>query len=296
MNGRLKLRIRRASNKRLGGPMPWVVAIMVALMVMIASAGMALSNLARTSEADLSGSLTVQIMEAAEYLRDREAAAAMSVLEERDDIAQLRRVSDRELRDMLEPWLGDLGEGGANVPIPALIDARLAVPLSEARLAQIRQSVIEAAPSARVEAQSTWLAPVLRAVSALQYYALGLVALLGVTTAAAVWLAARSAMAANRDTIEVVHLLGGTDDQVVRLFQKPVVRDAALGGAVGFILGGGLTLLMARQFAALDSGLVASGRLGVADWAVIASIPLAAVALAALTARISVMSVLRGIR
>ena len=51
--------------------------------------------------------------------------------------------------------------------------------------------------------------------------------------------------------------------------------------------------ILGRQFAALGSGMVAGGGLGVIDWIAIAAIPLAGVAIALLTARITVLAALR---
>ena len=47
--------------------------------------------------------------------------------------------------------------------------------------------------------------------------------------------AARGARAldTHRDTIEVIHMLGATDIQIARLFQRRIALDALLGGLVG---------------------------------------------------------------
>ena len=54
---------RRAAHllpqARLGGPMPWVIAIMVALTVLAAGGGLALANLADRARGELAGSATV---------------------------------------------------------------------------------------------------------------------------------------------------------------------------------------------------------------------------------------------
>jgi len=50
-------------NGRLAGPMPWVIAIMIALTVIAAGAGLALRNLAGNASAEIAGGLTVQIVE-----------------------------------------------------------------------------------------------------------------------------------------------------------------------------------------------------------------------------------------
>jgi cell division transport system permease protein len=279
---------------RLGGPMPWVIAIMVALTVMAAAAGLALSNLARNASAEIAGGVTVQVVEAAPAERDRQAEVALAILRNRDDVAEVRRVPDAELEDLIEPWLGEAaGTADEAIPIPALIDARLRGPVTAARLEALRAQLAASVPSAKVDAQAGWLAPVFQAISSLQWLAIGLVLLLAATSAAAVWLAARSALGSNRDTIEVVHLLGGTDRQIARIFQRSIAVDALVGGVVGLLLGLIALVLLGRQFAALGSGMIAGGGLGLADWAAIGAIPVAGVLIAMLTARVTVLAALR---
>lgn len=279
---------------RLGGPMPWVIAIMIALTVMAASAGLALSNLARNASAEIAGGITVQIVEAAPAERDRQAEVAVALLSNRDDIAAVRRVPDAELENLIEPWLGEAaGTADEAIPIPALIDARLRGPVTGRRLEALRAELTASVPSAKVDAQAGWLAPVFHAIASLQWLALGLIVLLAATSAAAVWLAARSALGSNRDTIEIVHLLGGTDGQIARIFQRSIAVDALVGGLVGLLLGLIAVFFLGRQFAALGSGMVAGGGLEIRDWVAIGAIPLVGIVIAMLTARVTVMAALR---
>lgn len=278
---------------RLTGPMPWVIAIMIALTSVAAAGGLALSNLADAARAELRGGLTVQIVEAGSAERDRQAELAVSLLTNMTGITAVRRVPDSELAQLVEPWLGDAGAVGDAIPIPALIDVRLTGPVTAQRLQAMRGVLAGSVPAARVDAQSSWLAPVFSAIKSLQWLALGLVLLLAATSAAAVWLASRSALGSNRGTIEIVHLLGGTDGQIARIFQRSIAFDAVLGGAVGLGFGLAAILLLGRQFAALGSGMVAGGGLGWPDWVAIAAIPLAGVVIATFTARWTVLAALR---
>lgn len=280
-------------QSRLAGPMPWVIAIMVALTTIAAAGGLALANLASAARAELSGGLTVQIIEAGQVERDRQAELAVSLLANLDGVASARRVPDEELAALIEPWLGDAGAVGDAVPIPALLDVRLAGPVTSQRLEALRLMLADNVPAARVDTQASWLAPVFSAILSLQWLALGLALLLAVTSAAAVWLASRSALGANRETIEIVHLLGGTDSQIAQIFQRSVGLDAFLGGIVGLAFGMAAIFLLGSQFAALGSGMIAGGGLGWKDWLIVAGIPLAGVAIAMFTARITVLSALR---
>lgn len=277
---------------RMGGPMPWVIAIMVALTVVATAGGLALSNLASGAQAELEGGVTVQIVEASPVERERQAEAAEAALAEVAEVAGIRRVEGEELDQLLEPWLGTGSEDQA-VPVPALIDVRLRGSADEATLQSLRATLESAAPDARVDAQASWLGPVFSAISSLQWLSIALVLLLALTSAAAVWLAARSALGANRPTIEIVHLLGGTDSQIARIFERSVGFDAVIGGTVGLALGVAAIWLLGRDFGELGSGMVAQSGLGWIDWLVIAFIPIAGVAIAMLTARMTVLLALR---
>jgi cell division transport system permease protein len=294
--GLAPLRGRRASHllprARLGGPMPWVIAIMVALTVLATGGVLALTNLVDRARADLAGGVTVQIVEADPVLRAAQAERTMAVLHDLPGVGDQRLVPQAELEALIEPWLGG-GVRSEVVPLPALIDVRLEGEVHDEALDSLRSALAEVAPDARVDAQSDWLGPVFDAIAALRWLALGLIALLAFTSAAAVWLAARNALNANRSTIEVVHLLGGTDGQIARIFQRSVLIDAALGGLVGLILGAVALTILGAQFAALDAGLVQGGGLDAIDWLLMALVPFAAVAIALLTARMTVLASLR---
>lgn len=280
-------------QSRLAGPMPWVIAIMVAFTVIAAAAGLALSNTARSASDELSGGITVQVVEANPAERTRQARAAADRLMATPGVAEAHVVSQDEVERLIEPWLGARVGDDEDIPIPALVDARLRKPLDGETLGSLRRLVRDVAPSARVDAQSTWLRPVFGAIDSLRLLALALVVLLGFALAAAVLLAVRNALGANRDTIEIVHLLGGTDSQVARIFQRSVGFDAVGGGVVGLGLGLVVVLFFGRRFAALGAGLVGGGSLLWYDWALLTLVPLGGAALAMITARVTVLRALR---
>lgn len=278
---------------RLAGPMPWVIAIMVALTVIAAATGLALRNVATTAADELAGGVTVQILEAQPDLRQQQARASVAVLRSWPDITSVRLVPQAEVDRLIAPWLGAGPEDGEVVPVPALIDVRLDGPVTGERLATIRSGLRKAAPGARVDAQASWLKPVFGAIASLQWLAVALIVLLAVAMAAAVLLAARTALGNHRETIEIVHMLGGTDGQIARIFQRAIGIDAAVGGLAGLVMAIAITLFLGNRFAGLGAGIVMDGALGWGDWLVLGLIPLAGVGLAMITARLSVLSALR---
>lgn len=280
---------------RLSGPMPWVIAIMVALTVIAAGAGLALRNTASAARSTLDGGITVQIVEARAEERARQTEAALAHLRQVPGIVALRHVPPDEVDRLVEPWLGTSGLDSDAIPVPSLIDAQMQGRVTAESLSDLQTGLRRVAPAAQVDAQSSWLGPVFSAIESLQWLALALVALLAMAMAAAVLLAARTALGTNRGTIEIVHMLGGTDSQIARVFQRSMAVDAAGGGIVGLALGGVVILFLGRRFAALGAGLVDGGALALADWLLLGLVPLAGVALAVLTARLTVLGALRRI-
>ncbi len=283
---------RLLPRPRLGGLVPWVIAILIALVVIAAAGGLALRNLAENARADLAAAVTVQVIEPNPDLRAERGAATVKVLQGIDLVRAVRLVPEGELAALLEPWLG-AGATSGDVPIPVLVDVELTRTASPTEIAAIETALADKIPGARVDAQSDWLRPVYRALSALQWLALGLIALVALATAAAVWLASRNALAQHRETVEIIHLLGGTDSQITRIFLATVLREAAFGAAVGTALGLAAVWLLGQQFAALDSGMAGGGALLTADWLAIAAVPLAGVLLALATARLTIALALK---
>lgn len=274
---------------RLGGPMPWVIAIMVALCVIATGGALALANFAARAQAGLEGGVTVQILAADPADRAAQSRTAADILARTAGIADVRIVPEDEIAALVEPWLGEVASSDT-VTLPALIDAQLQGSTDAATLERLRATLARAAPSARLDAQASWLGPVFAAIRALRWLAVLLIGLLTLASAAAVWLAARNAFDANRGTIEIVHHLGAGDTQIARLFQRAVLVDAVLGGLLGLAFGGVVLALLGGRFAALGSGMIAGGRFSALDWLLVALVPVITTAVAMLTARRTVMT------
>ena len=275
---------------RLTGPMPWVLAIMMFLTVLAAAAGLGLGNAARGLDAKIGNRITVQIVEANPDYREAQARIAVSELRKLAGVLSVERLSDAEMQDLLEPWLGQGGLEG-DLPVPLMIDVDL-TPEAYGRLDVIRAAIQEVAPSARVDDNAQWLAPLAKLIDALELLAGGLVLLMVGATAATVVLAARAALDTHRGTIEVLHLMGATDVQVARLFQRRIALDALFGGVVGLIAAGLVLLVIGDRVGDLGSELLGSAGLPLVSWIILAALPIGGVLLATLVARTTILRAL----
>jgi cell division transport system permease protein len=288
-------RPRQASNVLDEAPgvraMTWVLAIMLFLTVLAAALGLSTRNATASLSRQLAGRLTVQVSLADPARRDAAAARALAVLRADPLVAGVRAVPRAELARLLAPWLGVDGSD-PELPIPALIDVDLRDD-APATAAAIATRLAARVPEARVERHEAWMSPVSSFMALVTGLAALLVLLMAAASAAVVVLATRAGLDAHRPTIEVMHMLGSTDVQVARLFQRRIARDAAVGGLVGGLAALLVVAFLGSRAATLGSDLLGGLALGAGGWIALGLLPLAFVALAAAAARVAVTLALR---
>lgn len=275
---------------RMAGPMPWVIAIMMFLTVLAAAASLGLGGAAARLKSQIGGRITIQVVEPNPAARRAQAGAAANAARSIAGVGAVRIVPEAEVQALLEPWIGAAGLE-SDLPVPVLVDVDLPAGDTGA-LARLRAAVTAAAPAARVDDDAQWLAPLARLIGALKWLAAGLVVLMVGATAATVVLAARAALDTHRGTIEILHLMGATDVQVARLFQRRIALDALFGGLVGFIVAAVVLILLGRQVAALGSELIGSAALPPVAWGALIVLPVFGVLLAMLVARVTILRAL----
>ncbi len=279
---------------RVSGPMPWVIAIMLFLTLLVAAAGLTLADTARQGGDDLAQQVTVQIIETDPVARAGQRVAVARILRTVPGIVDVEAVPDAQVRNLLEPWLGS-GVIDADIPVPALVDIRFDGIPDAVTLDKVRQILRPVAPVTRLDSHSSWMAPFFELMSALVWLAVSVLFLLLLATSAVVVLAVRSALNTHRETIQIMHMMGGTDLQAARLFQRRVALDALLGGVIGFGAAAALIITLGGRFAAVEPGLLAGASLPWYGWLTLALIPLAVMGLAMLMARWTVVSALKKI-
>jgi cell division transport system permease protein len=90
-----------------------------------------------------------------------------------------------------------------------------------------------------------------------------------------------------------MHMMGSTDLQAARLFQRRVALDSLFGGTIGFAAATGLLLLLGNRIQALDPGLLAGAGMPIYGWLLLLLIPLAVTGLSVAMARWTVLSTLK---
>jgi cell division transport system permease protein len=264
--------------------MTWIMAIMLFLTVLAGALGLGMFAATGQLDRELAGRLTVQIVEPVASLRDAQAAAMVKELGRLPTVARVREVDRAHLAELLRPWLGDAGLD-PDLPMPAMID----VEVRGSDVVAVEQAARRIAPGVRVDRHAQWLSPVRSFMSTMSWLAVSLMLLIAGATAAVVLLAARAGLDTHRDTIEVLHMLGSTDVQIARLFQRRIAFDTLLGGLGGTVAALVLVWFLQGRMSALGSEMLGGVALQQRDWFLLLLLPLSFALVATIAARIAVL-------
>ena len=271
--------------------LPWALAVMVFLAALALAGALALDGTIEGWRRGVSSKLTVQIADRPDQPMAPRLEQALQTLRAVPGIVAAEPLPKAAVEALLKPWLGSEALQ-SDLPLPGLIDVTLGdnAALSVEALAARLQAAV---PGARIDDPKPWLDRLIQLGRLLQSLGGGIVLLVGLAAAAMVIFATRAGLAARRDTIELLHLMGAEDGYIARQFQRHVARQALRGGIVGALLA--VTVLVAIQLLAggIGTGMLPGLSLSWWHWLALLVLPGIATLLAMTTARLAVLGELR---
>lgn len=277
----------------LRGPVPWMVAVMTTLAMLGMAAAMMLSPAAGALSGQIAGRATVQIALGDAQQRQAVVRAVQRKLARAPYIRSVTVVPEAQLQAMASQWLGATSAED-DLPLPALIDVDVTSASggnNDAAFQRLQRDVRTVAPEARVIAQADWLGPVAGLMLSVSWIAAMGALLLALVAAAIAVVSARAALASQRPTIDILHLIGATDVQITRLFQRQIARDTALGAGVGGAIGLVLVLFIGWQLTGVTAAF--GNAMGWVSLIPVVLVPLGIIIIAIVAARFAVLRALR---
>ncbi len=274
-----------------------LVGLMTFLAVMALAASFALSGVAQRWSSGLENRLTIEIPAEAEngHLRtDAEMESTqgkiLEILRNNPQVEFFDALRKEDIKKLLEPWLGKDALLDA-LPLPGMISVRLRSSGPET-LQDLTQAIKAVNAGITLDTHESWLQDFLRLTGALRFATLIVTALIGIATIAAVAGAARSRMAIHSRDVELLHLMGASDEYITRQFQRHALSLSLKGAALG-TLAALLALGAIRLFSKdVATSILPDISLGVFYTIALLMTPLASCAIAAFTARFTVLRAL----
>jgi len=265
------------------GALVFVIAVLCFLACLTAIGALAADRATRGWTSQLTGSATVVVRANGSETPDAAAGRAAETLAGVKGVSEARALEKAKAEALLEPWLGREALLD-DLPIPRLVSVDLDK-RTPATAAALDKALKAAGLDATVDDHSLWIADIERAAGIARWAGLGVFLLIASAAAAVIGFATRAAMAAHRETIEVLHLSGAQAKFVIRLFQTRFAKTAALAGLFG-ALGAAIIGALAR-LAGGGQGLTPVLPVAWIDLLAVAPTPLLAALVAAVAARLA---------
>ena len=245
----------------------FAAAAMAFLAVFALALSLATGRLAQRWGDELARSATIRIAAPLDQ-RAAQTAAALAILETTKGVASARALTDAEQQELLAPWFGpDLALDA--LPVPRLIEIKEDTDGLDPTGLRLRLAA--EVPGAVLDDHSRWRAPLVDAASRLRLLGWILMLLIIATVAAMITLAANTALAANAQVIEVLRLVGATDNYIAQAFVRRFTLRTLAGALGGTVLGALAVLLLPG--AASEAGFLTGFRFEGWHWFWLVLIP-----------------------
>lgn len=277
-------------------PLDIVIAVMAFLAALAIGAALIAERTAQGWQEGLAASVTVQILPRAdgpaEPALSREASDVSALLRATDGVLQVRAVSEQQARALVAPWLGSASALG-DLILPRLVDATIA-PGAAIDFPLLARRLKSVAPDSILDDHTRWLGRLKRVADTVIWCTYGILALIGLATAAAVTFATRAGLAAHHDIVSLLHQMGARPGFIAATFEWHYFLAALIASAIGMAAAAGVfAALGTLESAGLEPApFLPPLGLGPFELVWLLAVPAGAALIAVCTARISVLAVL----
>ncbi|MGV1013856.1 MAG: cell division protein FtsX [Methyloceanibacter sp.] len=283
-----------------GNALTVVIAIMTFLACLTAGAVYMVNQSAQAWVDDIASEITVELDPVNTADLEKKVTLVSLFLAKQKGITRVKPLSAEDSAKLLEPWLGKSPALSA-LPIPRLI----AVEIDRSNppdIGVIKSALAQNFDGVTLDDHRRWQAEIKTLTRSAALAGLAVLSLVAAATIAIIVSATRSAMASNRQIIEVLHFVGATERFISREFERHFLGlgvRAGLAGAVAAIvaflllpslmrlLGGGMVT------AAETRRLIGPGELDLFGYLLCILVVIVVAGLCVLTSRLGVHRVLK---
>ncbi len=237
-----------------GRSLTLVVSIMCFFACLTAGAVYMINQSAAAWLKDIASEVTVQLEP--KEIPNMEGALndVVAFLNRQPGVRSARALSVSESNALLEPWLGQL-DVLATLPVPRLVALELDR-INPPDIFALRQTLATQFKGVTLDDHRRWQQQIRTVTRSFALGGLAILLLVASATTAIIISATRSAMASNREIVEVLHLVGATDRFIAREFERHFLSLGIRAGLVGAICAMAVFFTMPAMMELLGGGTV----------------------------------------
>lgn len=216
-----------------GAPLTAVIAVICFLASLSLIGFFSISSAARDWTADLRGSITIQIKGSSVEEIAEDTQSVMEFLQGTYGIVEAKAYTREDAGKLLEPWLGK-NNLPASLPVPGIVAVQLS-PSLRRDLGTLADGLQAAVPNATIDDHGAWNASLAASARVVQVFAFCVFLLIMGAVCTVIIFAARAGLAANKDVVDVLHLVGATDRFIAREVQRRFLVLGLRGSIIGVV-------------------------------------------------------------
>ena len=277
-----------------------VIAIMTFLACLTAGGVYMVHQSASAWVDDIASEVTIELnpLETADI--EKKMTLVALFLAKQPGVARVKPMSADDSAKLLEPWLGSTAALSA-LPVPRLI----AVEIDRSEppdIESIQNALTQNFEGVTLDDHRRWQSEIKLITRSTALGGIAVLALVAAATIAVIVSATRSAMATNREIIEVLHFVGASDRFISREFEQHFLGLGVRAGLVGAIAAAVTFRLMPFLLSLLGGGsvteaetrrLLGNGELDLGGYFLLALTVVVVAALCMVTSRLGVFRVLK---
>jgi cell division transport system permease protein len=283
-----------------GNALTVVIAIMSFLACLTAGAVYMINQSANAWVNDIASEITVELDPVNTADIEKKMTLVALFLAKQKGITRVKPLTADDSAKLLEPWLGQTSALQA-LPIPRLIAVEIDrsnppdIPLIKTALSQNFEGVT-------LDDHRRWQAEIRTLTRSAALGGLAVLSLVAAATIAVIVSATRSAMASNREIIEVLHFVGANERFISREFERHFLGLGVRAGLMGAIAAAIAFLMLPLMMHMLGGGivtaaeaqrLIGSGELDLEGYFLCVLVVIVVACLCMVTSRLGVIRVLK---
>lgn len=211
----------------------------------------------------LSGKITVQIPtindngdKISEVTISNNISNLKQILNASSEVSDIRLVDNQRIQKLISPWLGDLAYS-ENIPAPKILTATLK-DASPDLIDKLETNITKALPGITVQNYKNWFADLFKLLETSKFIASIAVLILISIILISIYFAVKARMALLKDDIEILHLMGASEDYISKQFEKQsaitCLKSSFLGLLIGFLSASIIvSIALSSQFGHIDN-------------------------------------------
>jgi len=237
-----------------GRSLTLVVSIMCFFACLTAGAVYLINKSAAAWLRDIASEVTVQLEPSEIPNMEGALNDVVAFLNRQPGVRNARALSIADSNALLEPWLGQI-DLLSTLPVPRLVALELDRN-NPPDVPALRQKLMAQFKGVTLDDHRHWQQQIRTVTRSFALGGLAILLLVASATTAIIISATRSAMASNREIVEVLHLVGATDRFIAREFERHFLSLGIRAGLVGAICAMAVFFAMPALMELLGGGMV----------------------------------------